>query len=352
MRLTLTPPNLRDLIGIVKDKASQSKAAIVSKPKTLSLHLSLLRSTTHHPFSPPHPKFITTFLSYGHSSRATASAAIHALMDRLHSTHNSSVAIKCLVIVHHIIKHGTFILQDQLSVYPSTGGRNYLKLSSFKDNKTPITWELSSWVRWYARYLEQLISTSRVLGFFLCSRSNTAEKGEEEEEDKVSALTNSDLMKEIDSLSKLMEDICKRPEILHMQGNELLKQIIFLVGEDYLSSTNEIATRVGEFRQRLSCLSFSDSVELVCVLKRLEDCKERLLALTTGKKELIEGVWKLISEMKNKIRVYSGEGKVMGGRDGGSESARFGDRVTSYGNSVRFSSARFGSNAFALPIGL
>ncbi|KAF2292964.1 hypothetical protein GH714_034318 [Hevea brasiliensis] len=87
-------------------------------------------------------------LSYGYSSRATAAAAIEALMDRLQSTHDSSVAIKCLAIVHHIIKDGSFILQDQLSVYPSTGGRNYLKLSSFRDNTTPIAWELSSWVRW------------------------------------------------------------------------------------------------------------------------------------------------------------------------------------------------------------
>ncbi|WCJ31950.1 ENTH/ANTH/VHS superfamily protein [Euphorbia peplus] len=338
MKLT---PNLRDLIGIVKDKASQSKAAIISTPKTLPLHLSLLRATTHHPFSPPDPKFITTFLSYGYSSRATASSAIHALMDRLHSTHNSSVAIKCLIIVHHIIKYGSFILQDQLSVYPSSGGRNYLKLSSFRDCKTPVTWELSSWVRWYARYLEQLISTSRVLGFFLSSTSNTAEK--DREEDKVTSLTNSDLIKEIDTLSNLMVEICKRPEILHTQGNELLNHIVCLVGEDYLSSANEIATRVGEFNERLSCLSFSDSVELVCVLKRLEDCKDRLLA--TRKKELVEGLWDLISEIKNKVGVYGVEGKLItigGGRDGGTESARFGDRVINYGNSVRFSSARFG----------
>lgn len=141
--------HLRDLIGIIKDKASQSKAAIVSKPKNLSLNLALLRATTHDPFTPPHPKHITIFLSYGYSSRVTASAAVEALMDRLQSTHDSSVAIKCLAVIHHIIKDGSFILQDQLSVYPSTGGRNYLKLSSFRDNTTPMTWELSSWVRWY-----------------------------------------------------------------------------------------------------------------------------------------------------------------------------------------------------------
>ncbi|XP_050204309.1 putative clathrin assembly protein At4g40080 [Mercurialis annua] len=334
---------LRDIIGLIKDKASQSKAAIISKPKTFSLKLSLLRATTHDPFTPPNSKHIDTILSYGHSSRATAAAAIEALMDRLQSTHDSSVAIKCLIIVHHIIKHGSFILQDQLSVYPCTGGRNYLKLSSFRDNITPLTWELSSWVRWYGRYLENLLSTSRTLGFILCSTSSTSEKDKEEE--KVSALTNSDLLKELDSLSNLMEETSRRPGSLHLKDNELVDQIISLVGEDYLSSINEIAVRVDEFNQRLSCLSFADSVELVCVLKRLEDCKDKVLALSTRKKALVEGLWCLISEMKEKVGIGK-QGDREDGRlfltMGRNESARFTDRVLSYGNSVMFSSLRFG----------
>lgn len=139
---------LRDLIGIIKDKASQSKAALLSNPKTLSLHLALLRATTHDPFTPPDPRHLAALLSFGHSSRAVAATAIEALMDRLQTTRDASVAIKCLFTIHHIIKRGSFILQDQLSVFPATGGRNYLKLSNFRDNTTPLTWELSSWVRW------------------------------------------------------------------------------------------------------------------------------------------------------------------------------------------------------------
>ncbi|KAF2283914.1 hypothetical protein GH714_017169 [Hevea brasiliensis] len=319
--------NLRDLIGIIKDKASQSKAAIISKPKTLSLNLALLRATTHDPFAPPNPKHITTMLSYGYSSRATASAAIEALMDRLQSTHDSSVAIKCLAVVHHIIKDGFFSLEFMF---------NYLGNHR------------------YARYLEHLLSTSRVLGFFLCSTSSTAEKDKEEE--KVSALTNPDLLREIDSLTSLMEEICNRPDSLHMHGNELLEQIISLVGEDYLSSINEISIRVDEVNHRLSCLSFVDSVELVCVLKRLEDCKERLLALSSRKKALVESLWSLISEMKGKVgdgKAYKEEGRLlltMGRKDAGSESARFGERALSYSDSVRFSSARFGLNEYALQV--
>lgn len=341
---------LANLMGIIKDKVSQSKAAIISKPKTLTLHLSLLRATTHDPSTPPDPKRLTTLLSFGHSSRATASAVIEALMDRLQTTHDASVAIKSLIAVHHIVKHGSFILQDQLSVYPSAGGRNYLKLSNFRDNTTPLTWELSSWVRWYALYLEHLLSTSRVLGFFLSSSSSSVEMDKEEE--KVSALVNIDLLKEVDSLLSLLEQMCKTPDCLHVRGNPLVDDIMGLVGEDYLSAINEVSIRVSEFNNRLGCLSLGDSVELACALKRLEDCKERLSVLSHRKRVLIEAFWGLITELKDKVakeRAYRDERMIVstGRRDKASESARFGDRLSRrYGDSVRFSSARFGFNRF------
>lgn len=340
---------LANLIGIIKDKVSQSKAAL-SKPKTLTLHLSLLRATTHDPSMPPNPKHLTTLLSFGHSSRATAAAVIEALMDRLQTTHDASVAIKSLITVHHIVKHGSFILQDQLSVYPSAGGRNYLKLSNFRDNTTPFTWELSSWVRWYALYLEHLLSTSRALGFFLSSSSSSVEMDKEEE--KVSARMNIDLLKEVDSLLSLLEQMCKRPDCLHVRGNPLVDDIMGLVGEDYLSAINEVSTRVSEFNVRLSCLTLGDSVELVCALKRLEDCKERLSVFSHRKRVLIEAFWGLITELKDKVGkeiVYRDERMIVSieRRDKGSESARFGDRLSRrYGDSVRFSSARFGFNSF------
>ncbi|EOX91988.1 PREDICTED: putative clathrin assembly protein At4g40080 [Theobroma cacao] len=335
---------LRDLIGIIKDKASQSKAALLSNPKTLSLHLALLRATTHDPFTPPDPRHLAALLSFGHSSRAIAATAIEALMDRLQTTRDASVAIKCLFTIHHIIKRGSFILQDQLSVFPATGGRNYLKLSNFRDNTTPLTWELSSWVRWYALYLESLLSTSRILGFFLCSTSSSVDIDKEEE--KVSSLINSELLREINSLVNLLEQISKSPNSLHANGNILVEEIQGLVGEDYLSSINEVSIRVGEVRERLSSLSFVDSVEWVCALKRLEDCKERSLALSQRKKVLIDAVWGSISEIKDQVgssKVYREEGRLltMGSRNKASESARFGERVLKHGDSVKFSSGRF-----------
>ncbi|PPR81443.1 hypothetical protein GOBAR_AA39273 [Gossypium barbadense] len=315
---------LRDFIGIIKDKASQSKAALLSDPKTLSLHLALLRATTHDPFTPPDPRHLATLLASGHTSRATVSTAIEILMDRLQTTRDASVAIKCLITVHHIIKRGSFILQDQLSVYPFNGGRNYLKLSNFRDNTTLLTWELSYWVRWYALYLENLLQTSRVLGFFLSSASSSVDKNEEEEE-KISRMPNS----------------------LHTNGNILVDEVLGMVGEDYLASANEVSIRVSEFKERLSCLSVFESVELGFALKRLEDCKERLSALGQMRNVLVETVWGSISEMKDQVgnnELYGGEGRLMvmeSSKNKVSESSRYGERVLKLGDSVDFFSGRF-----------
>lgn len=152
----------------------------------------------------------------------------------------------------------------------------------------------------YALYLENLLQTSRVLGFFLSSASSSVDKDEEEEE-KVSSLINSQLLKEINSLGNLIEQISRMPKSLHTNGNILVDEVLGMVGEDYLSSTNEVSIRISEFKERLSCLSVFESVELGFALKRLEDCKERLSALGQMRNVLVETVWGSISEMKDKL---------------------------------------------------
>ncbi|CAH8382233.1 unnamed protein product [Eruca vesicaria subsp. sativa] len=345
-----------DLIGIIKDKASQSKAALISSnstSKSLSFHLSVLRATTHDPSTPPGNRHLDALLSAGTGSRATAASAVEAVMDRLHTTRDACVALKSLFIVHHIVKHGRFILQDQLSVFPASGGRNYLKLSGFRDEKSPLMWELSSWVRWYALYLEHLLSTSRVMGFFVASRSSTIHK--DEYEDIVSSLTNTDLVREVDALVGLLQEACKIPDIPFCGGKPLADNITSLVGEDYVSSVNELYTRLNEFKERSNTLRFGDRVELVCVLKRLESCKERLSEIWCGnwKGGWLDGLWSLVLEVKVKVKDMIGDledscVKIeksivgIGRREKGYESARFTDRlVIGYGDAVRFSSTRF-----------
>ncbi|CAK9322051.1 unnamed protein product, partial [Citrullus colocynthis] len=345
---------LSSLIGLIKDKASQSKAALLAKPNILSFQLALLRATTHDPHAPPSEKHLSVLLSLGKTSRATAAAAVEVLMDRLQTTQNSAVALKCLISVHHIVKNGGFILQDQLSVFPFTGGRNYLKLSDFRDSSNPISWELSSWVRWYAQYIETVLSISRILGFFVGSSSSNEEK--ERKAEQISGFLNSDLLKETESLVGLIEETSKMPHCLHLNGNRLVDKIYAFVGDDYLSGMKEISIRVTEFHQRLGCLSFGESVELVCVLKRLEDCKEKQIMGISAKYEvLMDEFWGSIRETKNLIgesKENREDGKLARTKSRMSYSGRFMERAnaSSYRDSLRFGSERFDLTYTGFPV--
>ncbi|XP_043708358.1 putative clathrin assembly protein At4g40080 [Telopea speciosissima] len=339
----LAKGSFRDLMGVLKDTASLSKAALLSKPSTVGLQVAVLRATTHEPSNPPNEKQITALLSFGHSSRLIASACIDALMGRLHQTRNSTVALKCLITIHHIIRRGSFILQDQLSIYPSTGGRNYLNLSNFRDNASPESWELSSWVRWYATFLEQLLLTSRVLGFLFSSDSDKAE-----DRNKITALLNYDLLKEVGALVSVVEEICRAPESLFAHGNGLVHEVISLVGEDYRSAQKEISLQIDELRQRVNSFTFEEAMDLVRLLKRLENCREKVIGFLfmNKKNTMVDVFWDSIGEVRTKIGSVKdyGERKLLLGVEKvekASESARFGDRVLRLGDPVHFSSTRF-----------
>ncbi|XP_026416052.1 putative clathrin assembly protein At4g40080 isoform X2 [Papaver somniferum] len=321
------PKNLRGFFEIIKDKATISKEIIISKlPNTTSsLNLAILRATSSEQSTPPHENQIISILSFGHSSRNTASSCIESLMNRLHHTHNSYVSTKCLIIIHNIIKRGSFILQDQLSIYPSNGGKNYLNLSNFRDNSDQETWELSSLVRW--------------------SDKHKRDADEEHEKEKVSALLNEELLKEIEVVVGLIEEISKASELLNLKQSKLVCQVMNLVCEDFYSAQKRIVIRLNEVKERMSNFSFGESVEFNCVMKRLKNCEEKVLLLFLNHEGI--GFWDLVDElMKEKIGIGKDGGRsvmVMSRKGRSSESARYDQRDLKL-DDFRFSSGRFDLN--------
>ncbi|EPS58415.1 hypothetical protein M569_16398, partial [Genlisea aurea] len=255
---------LRDMVGLIKDTA-----ASIAKPSAADA--VILRTTSHFPPTPPRAHRISAVFALGETSRAAASPIISSLMDRLHRTGDSVVALKCLLLIHHVIRTGPFILQDQLSVFPASGGRNYLKLSSFRDSSSAAT----------------------TLGYFVCSVS-----GEEDRGFKISSLLNADLIREIDSLVSILEELCKSPD---NPTDEFAREIVGLLCGDYLSAVNEVLLRLTEASHRTSCLSFVDSVELVFALTRLGDCEEKLSEFYDVKKPSIERMWESVRLLREKI---------------------------------------------------
>ncbi|RZC64370.1 hypothetical protein C5167_008057 [Papaver somniferum] len=309
------PKNLRGFFEIIKDKATISKEIIISKlpNNTSSLNLAILRATSSEQSStPPHENQIISILSFGHSSRNTASSCIESLMNRLHHTHNSYVSTKCLIIIHNIIKRGSFILQDQLSIYPSNG--------EFKGPDSD---------------------------YFLYYKSDKHKRDgdEEHEKEKVSALLNEELLKEIEVVVGLIEEISKASELLNLKQSKLVCQVMNLVSEDFYSAQKRIVIRLNEVKERMSNFSFGESVEFNCVMKRLKNCEEKVLFLFLNHKWI--GFWDLVDElMREKIGTEKDGGRsvmVMSRKGRSSESARYDQRDLRL-DDFRFSSGRFDLN--------
>ncbi|XP_020580935.1 putative clathrin assembly protein At4g40080 [Phalaenopsis equestris] len=252
---------LRRFVGALKDKASLTKAAFVFPPCSSAADIAVLRATSHdHPSSPPHPHHISALLSFGHGARPAACALSSSLSSRLLSTRNPSVALKSLLLLHLLLRSAPFILLDSLfsSLLPKPSGhhsRSPLLLSSFPLGADPLSWSLSSCVRWYSRLLE----------LRLLLPEPTPDLS-----DWVSSLLTRDLIAELDTLVKFLAEASSPPE-MRCGGGRLVAEVEKLVIEDRIAAENGILARLGEVRERIGAVGFADAVELVFVLRRLED---------------------------------------------------------------------------------
>lgn len=254
-------------------------------------------------------------------------------MDRLHRTSSATVALKCLFTLHNVIARGPFTLRDHFSCYPSSGGRSFLNLSTFRDDSDAEALELSSWVRWYAGILEQSLTVSRVLGYYL----NNSKKDAEER--KHLGVSNSELLYKIQDLVGFVEQISRVPDSLHLQRNDLIYEMVRLVGEDYRSVQYEIFLRVEELGNSVEDLEVEEMGMLVGYLTRLEDSRERLGLLFVNRKRN-DGFWDLIKQTKTKMvtKKKDTEGKWMtvktSGRSESSEWTRFPDPFLEAGHGL------------------
>ena len=176
--------------------------------------------------------------------------------------------------------------------------------------------------------------TARILGFFIGNSPH-------DREERVSGLTNGDLLTEFDSLVTVVEAVCKKPDRASTKGNRLVDEIVSLVRKDWVEVVAEVRVGVVEFRERLGGLKFGEAVELVCCLKRLEECKERVVEVGD---EGDERLWEMVREVKDRVgmEAYKEEVKVHKEvtKFRVSESDRFSGRVLSSDDRFRFPSGR------------
>ncbi|XP_004301346.1 PREDICTED: putative clathrin assembly protein At4g40080 [Fragaria vesca subsp. vesca] len=284
-----------NFIDVLKDKASILRASFSINRHVSSIHVSILRATSHDPSSPPSEDRINDILELGKSSRLAACTCIDILMDRLHATQNAFVALKCLFTVHNIVSRGSLVFRDQISYHPSFGGRNFLNMAMFSDKSDMDTWEFSLWVRWYAAVVEQNMTAARVIGYYLNPPHKFAEY-----QTKTLPVLNNDLVNEIEALIEFVVRISDPPESLNLQRNNLVYEIVKAASEDYRAVQYEISVRVKETEERVERLCLSELTRVVDALRRLEDCKERLVLLFVNRKRN-EGLWESVRKTSSEL---------------------------------------------------
>jgi hypothetical protein len=237
--------------------------AAASTASAADAHSAVLRATQHHPSTaPPSPHHLDALLAFGRGSRLSAAALASALTDRLRAAASghgdAAVALKCLVALRVLLARGAFILRDQLLVallrHPSSG-RNPLALAAFPLARS---FAAASWVRFSARLLEVLLLLPDA------SRDRDAEY--------LAALPNPHLVSELAAFAAVAFAVRQAPPpSCAPQANALVWEAVRLAEEDRVTAERNIAARVREMGERLDTLGLADAMELVCVLRRVEE---------------------------------------------------------------------------------
>eukprot|EP00249_Psilotum_nudum_P010385 c22505_g1_i3 orf=714-1787(-) len=258
---------LKRVVGLVKDQVALGRA--IAKGGFVSLHVAIVTATNHDE-KLPDEKSVKVVLSSRSGSRMHISYCVRVIMDRLNNTHNWAVAFKCLILIHRGLRDGGFVFQDRLCFLPARGGRNYLKLSNFKDVSSPFTWEISSWIRWYAVFLDHWIATCRVLGCFMDSKNKDSTVD-------VSSLSTEMLVTEISTLQDLLQEVCAVPVEGSVIENDLVRAAFRMVLLDNFKAQEQLKLRMGEVPERLTHLHKSEVFQLLRVCDKLAVQSMRLL---------------------------------------------------------------------------
>ncbi|XP_062194094.1 putative clathrin assembly protein At4g40080 [Phragmites australis] len=236
---------------------------LLSQGSAADAHHAVARATAHHPSTaPPSAHHLDALLAFGRGSRLSAAALASALVGRLRAAASGDgdapVALKCLVALRVLLARGAFILRDQLLaklVRHPASGRNPLALAAFPLGRSSFA--AASWVRFSARLLELLLLLPDAPA---------------DDAEYLAALPNPHLVAELKAFAAVADAVRNAPPPSSApEHNALIWEAIRLSEEDRVAAERNVAARVQEMGERLDTLSLADAVELVCVLRRVEE---------------------------------------------------------------------------------
>jgi hypothetical protein len=163
--------------------------------------------------------------------------------------------------------------------------------------------------------------------------------------DVLTLLQNHDVIAELESLIAVIEEVSRVPEGPALtEGNRLVSEVVRQAEEDWIKVRGEIANRVRELTERVGLLTYSDLVELLCFLKRIEVAASQpsdweWLAWDEG---LLSKVGRLKAKAEELVVMRNETQERRVRRDEASESARlFNPGRSELVQPVRFGSSRW-----------
>lgn len=152
----------RKAYGAIKDQTKVGLAHVNSDFKEVDVAIV---KATNHVECPPKERHLRKILLSTSVLRPRADVAycLHALARRLAKTHNWTVALKTLIVIHRALRDGDPTFREELLNFHQRG--HILQLSNFKDDSSPIAWDCSAWVRSYGMFLEERLECFRVLKY-------------------------------------------------------------------------------------------------------------------------------------------------------------------------------------------
>ncbi|KAI3995469.1 hypothetical protein MKX01_039513 [Papaver californicum] len=197
-----TLQSLRKAYGALKDSTTVGLAKVNSEFKDVDVAIV---KATNHVECPPKERHLRKILANTSVVRPRADVAycIHALSRRLAKTHNWTVALKTLIVIHRMLREGDPTFREELLNYSQRG--RILQLSNFKDDSSPIAWDCSAWVRTYALFLEERLECFRVLKYDIeAERLPRPVQGQDKGYNRTRDLDSEELLEQLPALQQLL----------------------------------------------------------------------------------------------------------------------------------------------------